>query len=315
MDNKPAISVLIPVYNGKDYLRQTIENLQRQTFTDFEVVCVDDLSTDNSVEILNEFASKDSRIKVIERDTKGGYAVSGIIYGLPYTSGEYYFFMSQDDFLSEDCLEKTYNRAVETGADAVLPDLVWYQDDGEDHGGIYPINKDYDLELSPRKAFALSLNWKIHGCALKKMGLVKELGYDDLFYNSCEYANRRFYLHSNKVVFSKGTFYYRQDNPNAITKNLSWFSFEGMGTDLRLLNQLFENNYDRKTIDKFLRKVTNTIKYWKKDYKENAHRFTPEQCQYVKNLMEKSEKEIIKISLKNKKYFNLLNLYIRNLMV
>ena len=135
MGKKLAISVLIPVYNGKDYLHQTIESLQKQTFTDFEVICVDDLSTDNSVEILNEFASKDSRIRVIKRDTKGGYAVSGLIHGLPYTSGEYYFFMSQDDFLSEDCLEKAYKRAIETGADAVLPDLVWYKDDDKDYGG------------------------------------------------------------------------------------------------------------------------------------------------------------------------------------
>ena len=65
------ISVIIPVYNVENYLRQCLDSILNQTYTDFEVICVNDGSTDNSLNILNEYAQKDSRIKVISQKNKG----------------------------------------------------------------------------------------------------------------------------------------------------------------------------------------------------------------------------------------------------
>ncbi len=308
MSNNPAISIVIPVYNGQNFLYKTLGSIEKQTFRDFEVICVDDMSTDNSLQILNEFASRDTRFKVLSRSDKGGCAVKGIIYAMPHCNGEYYFFCSQDDWISYDCLEKVYNRAIETGADTVLPDMKWYYEDEEDHGGIYPPNEDYDTELTPQEAFVKSLYWNIHGFSLRKMDKLKSLGFDDRYFNSCEYMGRLYYLNSNKVVFSKGTFYYRQDNKDAITKSVSYLTFGELGTNVRLLNLLIDNKIDKKITRRYLRKTTNSIKYWKRIFDENVANFSAEKSEYIKNIIEDAKNDIWELSLKNRYYINILRM-------
>ena len=312
MPDKPAISILIPVYNGEKYLQETLSSIEKQSFKDFEVICVDDLSTDKSLEILNTFAERDPRFKVILRDSKGRCAVTGIIYGLPYCQGEYFFYCSQDDLIAEDCLEKAYQRAIETGADAVIPAVDFYYETGEKHGGLYPPNQDYRLALSGKEAFVLSLNWQIAGSSLRKMPLLKRIGYDDLYYNSCEYNTRVFYLNCNKVVFSEGVFYYREDNPDAITKNLSWQRFEELGTQVRLLKIVLEGHFDKTVTDAYLKEVIKSVKHWQKLYVKHAENLPVDKIAHVRSLIKQAKKEILCLSIQYKKVmpiFKCLTLY------
>lgn len=171
MTDAPKISVLIPVYNGGTYLKQLIENLKSQTLTDFEAVFVDDFSTDGSAALLQNEAEQDGRFKIVHRAQKGGTAVKGIVYGLPYCVGQYLFYMSQDDLIENDTLEKLYNTAVETNADIVVPDMEWFYDDGADHGGIRYTGENV---INGREAFLRSIDFGIHGFYLRKMDLAKK---------------------------------------------------------------------------------------------------------------------------------------------
>lgn len=100
MGNSTKISVLIPVYNVEQYLAQCLDSVINQTYKNIEIICVDDGSTDNSLAILNEYANKDSRIKVINKDN-GGLA-SARNEGLKHITGELCYFLDSDDYILPD---------------------------------------------------------------------------------------------------------------------------------------------------------------------------------------------------------------------
>lgn len=104
---KPAISIIMPVYNVEKFLQKTIRSVQNQTFTDFEVICVDDGSTDRSVEIIQETAREDSRFSLLEQKNAGAGAARN--YGFSFARGEYAIFLDSDDLFSPELLEKLHN--------------------------------------------------------------------------------------------------------------------------------------------------------------------------------------------------------------
>lgn len=112
------ISVLIPVYNAKDFLYNSIPSLLNQTFTDIELICVNDGSKDNSLEILEKFASDDSRVKVIDKENGG--CGSARNRALSEANGEYVYFFDPDDKLEENALELAYDSAVKNDSDLVI---------------------------------------------------------------------------------------------------------------------------------------------------------------------------------------------------
>ena len=122
--------VIIPNYNSERYIEKCINSILNQTFKDFEIVIVDDMSTDNSVEIIKKF--DDKRIHLIENIEKrynGGSRNVGIDYPI---DSEYTLFIDNDDiFKSQDCFEKLYKKIQETNADCIS--LPYIYDDGVEH--------------------------------------------------------------------------------------------------------------------------------------------------------------------------------------
>lgn len=102
---KPKISVCIPTYNGSQFLRECIDSILTQTFSDFELLIVDDQSSDNTVEIAEEYSAKDPRIKVMRNPQNLGL-VGNWNRCLEITKGEWIKFVFQDDLLAPECLEK-----------------------------------------------------------------------------------------------------------------------------------------------------------------------------------------------------------------
>ena len=95
------VSVILPVYNVSEYLRQCMDSIVGQTLKDIEIICVDDGSTDDSLEILKEYEAKDKRVKVIEQKNAGAGAARN--NGLAIATGEYLSFLDSDDILSRIC--------------------------------------------------------------------------------------------------------------------------------------------------------------------------------------------------------------------
>lgn len=121
-------SIIVPVYNVEKFLRESLDSIVAQTLKDFEVICVNDGSTDNSLEILKEYANNDSRIKVISQENQGqGVARNNAI---DIAQGKYLLFVDPDDFIESNTLEVLYNKFHETDVDIIQFDYATCKEDG-----------------------------------------------------------------------------------------------------------------------------------------------------------------------------------------
>lgn len=239
------VTVIVPVYNGEKYLDKTLTSIKKQTYKNIEVLLVDDASTDKSPTILKEFAQADKRFYVFWK-SHGGMVPKSMNFILPHIKGYYYFYTSQDDIFSEDLIENMVLKQKETNADTVLPDIEFYQENKIDNKKIIGLNSNRNVELTGNKALIESLNWNIHGFALFKSTLLRGEFFPEDAFDSDDYITRKLFLKSNKVVFSKGVFFYRQDNENAITKTFSAKNFYVLNTTKNLYNLLNENKMQKK---------------------------------------------------------------------
>ncbi len=138
----PAISILVTIFNTEAYLPQCLNSVKNQTFTDFEVICIDDGSKDGSLAILNKYAEVDPRFKVYHQENQGvGYTKNR---ALSLASGKYVFFLDSDDFIDLDTLQVTYKRAESTEAQIVgFPYDLYYEGTKEYVPNPVTVNKDY----------------------------------------------------------------------------------------------------------------------------------------------------------------------------
>lgn len=114
----PSVSLIVPVYNGADYLKKGIDSILRQTFSDFEVILVDDGSTDGSGAVCDAYAAADSRVRAVHKENGG--AGSARNRGIELAAGEYLMFPDADDWMEPAMLEEMVRRARETDADVVI---------------------------------------------------------------------------------------------------------------------------------------------------------------------------------------------------
>lgn len=118
-DNKPLVSIIMPVYNGERFLSEAIDGIIAQTYENWELLAVDDGSTDKSIQIIEAYAENDGRIRLYKNDS--GEHGPGIArnYGIDRISGKYAYFIDADDWIEKDLLEDTVAVAEKTGADIV----------------------------------------------------------------------------------------------------------------------------------------------------------------------------------------------------
>lgn len=111
-----TVSVIIPVYNVEKYLPKSLGSAINQTYGQLEIICINDGSPDNSLEILEDFAKKDSRIKIINQENKGLSGARNA--GIKAATGDYIVFLDSDDWMDEDAVEAAVSKAE--NADTVL---------------------------------------------------------------------------------------------------------------------------------------------------------------------------------------------------
>ena len=127
MNKNPLISVVIPVYNVENYLKECIESILNQTLQNIEIICVDDGSKDKSLDILKQYASQYKNITIISQHNKGAGIARNI--GLRHASGKYILFFDSDDYMSPQTLEILYNKAENDNADIVIGKSRIYNQD------------------------------------------------------------------------------------------------------------------------------------------------------------------------------------------
>lgn len=159
----PKVSIILPIYNVEQYLRECLDSIINQTLKEIEIICVNDGSTDNSLEILKEYAQKDSRIKIIDKSNSGyGHSMN---MGIDAATGEYLGIVEPDDYVMLDMYETLYNKAVENNLDFIKADFKRFLGEKDNRTFIYEKldnkNKYYNQVLNPQEnidLFKLAMN-------------------------------------------------------------------------------------------------------------------------------------------------------------
>ena len=138
---KPKISVIVPVYNVERYLKGCLDSILSQTYSNIEIICVNDGSTDKSREILEEYKKRDSRIKIV--DKRNGGLSSARNAGMEVAQGEYYSFIDSDDWVAPDMLEKLYRSITILNTDIAICAVHQYDETKKE---IDDTNPYYTLE-------------------------------------------------------------------------------------------------------------------------------------------------------------------------
>lgn len=123
------INIIVPVYNCKNYLERSLGSLQKQTFTDWEAICIDDGSTDGSAEVLDEYARQDGRFRIYHK--KNGGAAAARNMGLKMAQAEYIAMLDADDELFPDALQNMYEAMSTTSCDLVTSEMEIVGIDGK----------------------------------------------------------------------------------------------------------------------------------------------------------------------------------------
>lgn len=183
----PFVSVIVPVYNTASYLNQCIDSILGQTYGNFELICVDDASTDASGYILDAIAKKDDRVKVVHRKLPSGSGAVPRNTGLNAAVGKYVIFLDSDDYFDCTMIEKMVHRAEKLDADLVMCDSYnVYEDTGEireDHTELHmnmiPETEVFSYKDIPERIFQVSNAAVWHRLFLRDMLLGNELRFQE----------------------------------------------------------------------------------------------------------------------------------------
>ncbi len=214
------ISVLVPVYNVENYLRACLDSILAQTFTDFEVICMDDGSTDQSGVILDEYTLKDKRIKVIHKEN-AGYGKT-MNEAMQLARGNYIGIVESDDTIESDMYQILYDTITKYDLDFVKTDFfaVWDREDGrmeKQYCAMTGERRMYNRVLNPNSELDSYFLEKFTWDALYKKELILQ---NKIRYNEtpgASYQDNGFWFQtfywSRRVMFLDKAFYnYRQDN-------------------------------------------------------------------------------------------------------
>lgn len=220
------VSVLTPVYNVEKYLVQCLESLLRQSLLDIELICINDGSTDRSLQILQEYAKKDPRIKVIDKENTG-YGNSMNV-GMQLARGEYIGIVESDDFAEFDMFERLYMLAIKNNADVVKSNYYMYQEKFKEKNDIVNVlnGLEYENVFSPMDNLKVFSTTPSIWSGIYRRAFLKD---NHIFFNEtpgASYQDTSFIFKvwacAKKVFLIKEAFlHYRVDNVNSSVQSLA----------------------------------------------------------------------------------------------
>ena len=226
------ISVIMPVYNSENYLENSLNSILTQSFKDIEVICVDDESTDNSLEILKDFERKDERVKVISQKNRGNGGARNT--GFKHASGDYVYFIDSDDALFPEALEKMYENITSNESDLVLFKVARYVE-GESlnyNRPIFPLDKkfkgkdfdDFTFTYKDIKYYIMDSGYFAVWAKFYKKEFLDKYADIFVFPENTAFGDVRFHIASmilaSKISFVNEFLYkYTMSNTNSITQN------------------------------------------------------------------------------------------------
>lgn len=235
MIRNPLVSIVIPVYNVENYLRQCMDCVVNQTYKNLEIVCVNDGSPDRSIDILREYEQKDNRIKVVEIENQGLSGARNV--GTSHSTGEYLIYLDSDDWMDVDVVETALQAANDHNADIVLWNYDKEYENMSQHVTVFgekTLFRGEDFKQlhqrlvgltgpqlkHPEQCDSISTAWgKLYRMSIIKQNDIKFvdtkiIGTEDLLFNA------EVFNYCETAVALPGHFnHYRKSNVSSLTKN------------------------------------------------------------------------------------------------
>ena len=240
--SNPLVSIVIPVYNVENYLRQCMDSVIHQTYNNLEIICVNDGSPDNSIDILREYEQKDYRVKVLDIKNKGLSGARNV--GTSHCTGEYLLYLDSDDWIDTVAVENALRAAQEYNADLVLWNYKKEFDGYSQPVIVFNENSIYENDAfvrlyqrlvgltgeqlrHPEQCDSISTAWG----KLYRMSIIKDhniqfvdtklIGTEDLLFNA------EVFKYCNSAVALPNQFnHYRKSNASSLTRNFKPEFFE-----------------------------------------------------------------------------------------
>ena len=261
------ISVIIPIYNTAKYLKECIDSVLNQSFTDIEVICVNDGSTDSSPDVLKTYESNDHRIKIINQENKGLGAARNI--AMTEAQGEYIIFLDSDDYMAEEAFVELYDIMESKSLDVLIYKIINFDNE------TYEETRSSYLEMNFLKKIVADnvFNWKIIKNRLFDMSVTapgkmfrRDLIQNITFPEGLIFEDNLFFMKmifkAKRIYFLDEYFYYRRLRDDSITSSsFSQFPdcipiYDSVGEHLKQIgkyDEFAEQLFNRKCKDVFTR--------------------------------------------------------------
>lgn len=201
MNDNPLVSIIIPIYNVEKYLVECIESVINQTYTNIEILCIDDYGSDGSMGIIQNYAKKDNRIKILHHNHNKGLAPARNT-GLDNAKGKYIFFLDSDDFIEKNVIELLVKKIIKTNSDIAISKTNTFSQDANLSKNRVKEVSEY-LDYTPIDEFEVSIeNFDYSIMEISCVSWGKLYSYDFIAKNNLRFVNENI-IHEDNGFYLK----------------------------------------------------------------------------------------------------------------
>lgn len=213
----PLITIIIPVYNVEQYLRRCLDSIVSQTYTNLEIILIDDGSPDNCPQICDDYAAKDNRITVIHK--KNGGLSDARNAGLDVCKGKFISFVDSDDWIDKNYVKVLFDLLTETNTDIAIGNF--FKTDGSKESPTFPIQHK---TLNPTEAIICCTHGNTPAFAISCSKLYKKELFDNLRfpvgkYHEDEFTTYLLFYKSSSIAYTSQVLYYYYSRETSITSS------------------------------------------------------------------------------------------------
>jgi glycosyltransferase involved in cell wall biosynthesis len=291
----------MPIYNTQDYLENAVNSVLAQSYPDWELILVDDGSTDNSLEIMKNCAKTEPRIKVFHNSKNEGIARARI-FATQHCSGDFICEIDSDDSVSPDFLEKMFITQQKTQCDIVNSELVFVYP--QKNVAFYKNDKFLDKIFTGQDVFDLALQHKVHGIFLCRSEVYKSAyNLENLSFsafNIDEFCAMLVFYFGKSLAFSEGKYFY-MIRQNSIMQTHAAYHFGNINTSFAFLDFCKDKKLPEFSLDIAKMNAIATFVHFVIYYVKYHRNFSSQEKIEIKQLL-KNTKKRLKTEIPNKIY-------------
>jgi glycosyltransferase involved in cell wall biosynthesis len=290
------ISIIIPVYNVGEYIKECLDSLLMQTYKDLQILIVDDGSTDNTMNIIKDYEDKFENFTILYQKNAGVSVARNTAFD--YIKGEYTIYIDPDDFLELDMLENMYNRAEKVNVDIVISEYYVYYDENDSRNYIEEYSVDSRKIYNNYEVMDLMLNYELQGQLWNKLFRTELLKQIKFKFEPNRYIQDAFpvfkAIYASKGIYfiNKPLYYYRQRATSTVHKKNAKLAEDYYFAMTSIINYIKEQHIkvNKKSLSIFKAKVlSHFIAHYTNAHVEN-------------NLRSFKESKYSELSIKNKDF-------------